>query len=77
MTGLASQPDGRDLYDALWLKHAIARLKPAYRDTAVLVAGQQLAHAEAAAILGVTESTVAWRMHEVRRMIAAMGSETG
>jgi RNA polymerase sigma-70 factor (ECF subfamily) len=77
MVGLASPPDGRDLYDAIWLKHAIARLKPAYRDAAVLVASQQLTHAEAAVILGVTESTVAWRMHEVRRMIAAMGGETG
>jgi RNA polymerase sigma-70 factor (ECF subfamily) len=72
MIGLASQPDGRDLYDAIWVKHAIARLKPAYRDTAVLVASQQLTHAEAAVILGVTESTIAWRMHEVRGMLAPM-----
>jgi RNA polymerase sigma-70 factor (ECF subfamily) len=77
MVGLSSPPDGRDLYDAIWLEHAIARLKPVYRDAAVLVAGQQLTHAEAAAILGVTESTVAWRMHEVRRMIAAMGGDSG
>ena len=47
----------------------LLRLKPAYRDTAILVAGQQLSHAEAAAILGVAEATVSWRMHEVRRMI--------
>jgi RNA polymerase sigma factor (sigma-70 family) len=71
LAGLAPAPDGRDLYDAIWLKNAIARLKPAYRDTAILVAGQQLSHAEAAAILGVAESTISWRMHEVRRMIAA------
>ena len=69
VVGLASPPDGRDLHDAIWLKHAIARLKPAYRDAAVLVAGQQLTHAEAAAILGIAEATVAWRMHEVRRML--------
>ena len=70
VVGLASPPDGRDLHDAIWLKHAIARLKPAYRDAAVLVAGQQLTHAEAAVILGIAEATVAWRMHEVRRMLA-------
>jgi RNA polymerase sigma-70 factor (ECF subfamily) len=69
LAGLAQGPDGRDLHDAMWLKSAIAKLKPAYRDAAVLVAGQQLTHAEAAAILGVAESTVSWRMHEVRRMI--------
>ncbi|HEX9963964.1 MAG TPA: sigma-70 family RNA polymerase sigma factor [Allosphingosinicella sp.] len=71
VTGLAKAPDGRDLYDAIWLESSIARLKPAYRDAAVLVAGQQLTHAEAAEILGVAESTISWRMHEVRRLFAA------
>ena len=70
LAGLAKGPDGRDLHDAMWLKSAIARLKPAYRDAAVLVAGQQLTHAEAAEILGIAEATVSWRMSEVRRMIA-------
>lgn len=73
LVGLASAPDGRDLHDALWLKSAIARLKPAYRETVALVAGQQLTHAEAGEILGISESTVAWRMHEVRRILAAEG----
>jgi len=73
LAGLARGPDGRDLHDAMWLKSAIAKLKPAYRDAAVLVAGQQLTHAEAAEILGVAESTISWRMHEVRRMIAGPG----
>jgi RNA polymerase sigma factor (sigma-70 family) len=69
LAGLAKAPDGRDLHDAIWIRSAIAKLKPAYRDAAVLVAGQQLTHAEAAEILGVTESTVSWRMHEVRKML--------
>jgi RNA polymerase sigma-70 factor (ECF subfamily) len=70
LAGLARAPDGRDLHDAVWLKSAIARLKPAYREAVVLVAGQQLTHAEAAEILGVAEATVSWRMHEVRRLLA-------
>ena len=70
LAGLARQPDGRDLHDAFWLKSAIARLKPPYRETAVLVAGQQLSHSEAAHILGVTESTVSWRMHAIRAQLA-------
>lgn len=70
LAGLARAPDGRDLYDAIWLKSAIMRLKPAYRDAAILVVGQQLSHGEAATILGIAESTVSWRMHEVRRLIA-------
>ena len=71
LAGLATPPDGRDAYDAAWLRSAIARLKPALRDTVVLVAGQQLTHAEAAGILGVAEATVAWRMHEVRRIVGS------
>lgn len=71
LAGIAAAPDGRDVYDAIWVKSAISKLKPALRDTAVLVAGHQLSHAEAAAILGVAEATIAWRMHEVRRILSA------
>ena len=71
LTGLVRRPDGRDLHDTMWVKSAVARLKPAYRDAVVLVAGQQLSHAEAAEILGVAESTISWRLHEVRRLLGA------
>lgn len=73
LAGLADAPDGRDLHDAMWLRSAIAKLKPAYRDTVVLVVDQELSHAEAAAILGVSEATVSWRLHEVRKQIGAAG----
>jgi RNA polymerase sigma-70 factor (ECF subfamily) len=69
LAGLAPAPDGRDAYDAAWMKSAVARLNPALRDAVVLVAGEQLTHAEAAAILGVSENTVSWRMHEARRLL--------
>jgi RNA polymerase sigma-70 factor (ECF subfamily) len=77
LAGLARPPDGRDLHDAVWIRSAIARLKPAYRDAAILVAGQQLTHAEAAEILGVAESTISWRMHEVRRLLAPEAGGVG
>ena len=70
LVGLSGQAKQADPYDAVWLSSAIARLKPALRDTAVLVVGQQLTHAEAAEILGVAEATVAWRMHEIRRLLS-------
>ncbi|HET7708090.1 MAG TPA: RNA polymerase sigma factor [Sphingomicrobium sp.] len=70
IAGLAAPPDGRDQYDSIWMESQIARLKPAYREAAVLVIGQQLTHAEAAAILGIAEATVSWRMHEVRRVLS-------
>ena len=74
LAGLSRGPDGRDLHDRMWIESAISRLKPVYRDTVVLVAGQQLTHAEAAEILGVAEATVSWRMHEVRRMLGSSES---
>jgi RNA polymerase sigma-70 factor (ECF subfamily) len=74
LAGLAPATDGRDLYDAIWLRSAIARLKPVYRDAAVLVAGQQLTHAEAAEILGVAEGTIKSRCARGRaRMALALG----
>ena len=63
----AAPPDGRDLYRRSWLASELARLSPLLRETVVLVAGEGLTHAEAATALGVTESTISGRMHEVRR----------
>lgn len=77
MAGLMRSPDGRDLYDEVWIRSAISRLKPDLRDTAILVAGQQLTHAEAAEILGIAEATVSWRMHEVRRLLGARTATSG
>lgn len=72
---LRGNPDGRDAYDAAWMKSAIARLKPAYRETVALVVSQQLTHSEAATILGVAETTVSWRMHEIRKILAGPESD--
>ncbi len=77
LASLTRGPDGRDLHDQMWIESAISRLKPAYRETVVLVVGQQLTHAEAAEILGITESTVSWRMHEVRKTLTTGGSSEG
>jgi len=69
LAGLAIPPDGRDHYRRSWLASELARLDPLLRDTVVLVVGEDLTHAEAARALGVAESTVSWRMHEVRRQL--------
>lgn len=55
-----------------WLKAALARLDEALRETALLVVGEELSHAEAAEILGIAETTVSWRMHEVRKRLKSM-----
>ena len=71
VAGLAPLPDGSNLHARVWLSSAIARLDPALRDTVVLVAGEDMSHAEAASALGVAESTISWRMREARRLLAA------
>ena len=40
-----------------------------FKETALLVHGEGLNHAEAAAILQVKESTVSWRLHEIRKQL--------
>jgi RNA polymerase sigma-70 factor (ECF subfamily) len=37
------------------------------RATALLVHAEGLSHAEAGAILGVSESTISWRIHTMRK----------
>jgi RNA polymerase sigma-70 factor (ECF subfamily) len=71
VTALGARPDGRDLFRATWLASGIARLSPEARAAVVLVAGEGLSHAEAAAILGCAESTVSWRLHEARKRLKA------
>ncbi len=46
-------------------------LSPLLRTTVVLTTLQGLSHREAAVVLGTTEGTVAWRVHEARRQLKA------
>jgi RNA polymerase sigma factor (sigma-70 family) len=71
LAGLAAGPDGRDLYRQSWMACELARLDPLLRETVVLVVGEDMSHGQAAAALGVAESTVSWRMHEVKRRLSA------
>lgn len=57
---------------ASWLYRAIASLKPPLPETALLVLAEEMSHAEAAQILQCKESTVSWRMGEIRKHLTAM-----
>jgi RNA polymerase sigma-70 factor (ECF subfamily) len=37
------------------------------KETALLVHAEGMSHAEAGAILGVSESTISWRIHTIRK----------
>ena len=56
-----------DARRAAWLYRAIARLEEPLRVTALLVLAEDMSHAEVGQILGCAESTISWRMHEVKK----------
>ncbi len=44
-----------------------------FKETALLVHAEGLSHAEAAEVLGVKESTISWRLHEMRKQLQVLG----
>ena len=58
-----------------WIWATLGQFPEDIRETAVLVLAQQLSHGEVAAILGVKESTVSWRMHELRKTLKQRADE--
>lgn len=58
-----------------WLQVAMTQLSPELRDTVALVLGEDMTQAEAGAVLGVSEGTVAWRMSEVKKRLRAIAAE--
>ena len=43
-----------------------------FKESALLVLAEGFSHKEAADMLGVKESTISWRLHEMRQRLAAM-----
>lgn len=55
-----------------WLHDALQQVGRDLRETAVLVLAEGLTHAEAADVLEIKESTVSWRMHELRKELKTL-----
>lgn len=79
-TDLSSASDGEESYEqggadsAVMLSqtlHRIDQMGEGFRETVVLVVAEGLSHAEAAVILDIKESTVSWRIHQVRKRLKA------
>ena len=49
----------------------VEQMGDGFWETVVLVVGEELTHSEAAVVLGVKESTVSWRMFEMRKRLKA------
>jgi RNA polymerase sigma-70 factor (ECF subfamily) len=61
--------------EAEWLHEALGCLKDDLRETAILVLDQELTHAQAGEVLGISENTVSWRLHEVRKALRVRAGE--
>lgn len=55
----------------------LARLGEGMKETALLVHAEGMSHAEAGAILGVSESTISWRVHTIRRHMNRQEARAG
>ncbi len=51
------------------LTNRIAAMGEGFREAVVLVLGEGCSHKEAADILAIKESTVSWRIHQVRKLL--------
>ena len=51
---------------------AVRRLPDKQRDAVLLVYGEDMSHAEAAAIMGAKESTVSWYVHEAKKTLKGL-----
>ncbi|BFM10122.1 RNA polymerase sigma factor [Simiduia litorea] len=55
----------------------IAQMGEGFKEAVLLVLGEGLNHKEAAEVLQVKESTVSWRLHEVRKRLKLWHAEGG
>lgn len=55
-----------------WLQIAMTTLPADLRDTTALLLDDEMTQAEAAAILGVSEGTISWRMSQVKKHLRAL-----
>lgn len=69
---MAEADQQHDTKRQAWLSEAITELEPKLRETAILVLAEDLNHAEAAEVLGCAESTISWRMHEIRKRLKSL-----
>jgi RNA polymerase sigma-70 factor (ECF subfamily) len=58
-----AQLAGAELWDE------VRALPPQQRDAVTLVYGEDMSHAEAARVMGCTEKTVSWHLHEAKKRL--------
>ena len=61
--------------DGLWA--AVRRLSGQQREAVTLVYGEDKSHAEAAVVMGCSEKTVSWHLHEARKRLKSILETAG
>lgn len=59
----------------LWT--AVRSLPPQQRDSILFVYGEEMSHAEAASVMGCSEKTVSWHVHEARKRLKVLLEAVG
>lgn len=65
---------------SIYLRQVLQQLESmaeGFKETALLVHAEGLSHAQAAIILNIKESTVSWRLHEIRKHLQASIAREG
>lgn len=65
----STQGDQGDDDDMQEIWNAVQELSPKQRDAVMLVYSEGMDHGEAADVLGCSESTVSWHLHEARKRL--------
>ena len=63
--------DAENLIQLRQVLERVAEYGNEFLETLELVSGEGMSHAEAASLLAVKESTISWRIHEIRKRLAA------
>jgi RNA polymerase sigma-70 factor, ECF subfamily len=71
----APSPEDAVIGAELW--EAVRELPPQQRDAVLLVYGEDMSHAEAAEIMGCSEKTVSWHLHEAKKRLKSRLQATG
>lgn len=58
-----------------WLNTAMSLLSDDLRDTLALLLGDEMTHADAASVLGVSEGTISWRVSEAKKRLRALAQQ--
>jgi RNA polymerase sigma-70 factor (ECF subfamily) len=67
---MAPEQESATTQSQVW--DAVRKLPERQRDAVLLVYGEDMAHAEAAAIMGTKESTVSWYVHEAKKALKGL-----